>query len=185
MTRVGRVGPGPGARIFPSYPVEVLHRLRYAVGVRLVVGFVPPHPPLSFPLRPDDRPVDALARLNASARVRAAPGRVRGAVVLRVAENALTRRLGDAVTHRDAPHGEVHDRMTPAGIAKSAPKSAAPRNAREARSEEREGCIAPPNATNFGEKVERVVLDSLSSVASAPGVGAARATPSRAAACQI
>ena len=54
-----------------------------------------------------------------------------------------------------------------------------------ARSEERGGCIAPPNATNFGEKVERGVLDSLSSVAPAPGVGAARATPSRAAACQI
>ena len=43
----------------------------------------------------------------------------------------------------------------------------------------------PPNATNFREEVEPVVLDSLSSVASAPGVGAARATPSRAAACQI
>ena len=49
-----------------------------------------------------------------------------------------------------------------------------------ARSEERGGCIAPPNAKNFGEEVEPVVLDSLSSVASAPGVGAARATPSRA-----
>ena len=49
-----------------------------------------------------------------------------------------------------------------------------------ARSEERGGCIAPPNATNFGEKVERVLLDSLASVASAPGVGAAHATPSRA-----
>ena len=49
-----------------------------------------------------------------------------------------------------------------------------------ARAEERGGCVAPPNATNFGEKVERVVLDSLSPVASAPGVGATRATPSRA-----
>ena len=178
MTRVGRAGPAPGARLFPPYLVEVLHRLRYAVGICLVVGLVPLHLPLLFLHGLDDRTEDALARQNASARVRAAPGRVRGAVVLRVAENLLTRLLGDAGTHSDAPHGEVHGRMTPAGIAKSAPKSAAPRNAREARSEERGGCIAPPNATNFGEKVEPVVLDSLSSVASAPGVGAARATPS-------
>ena len=49
-----------------------------------------------------------------------------------------------------------------------------------ARSQERGGCVAPPNATNFGDKVEPVVLDSLSSVAPAHGVGATRATPSRA-----
>ena len=49
-----------------------------------------------------------------------------------------------------------------------------------ARSEERGGCVAPPSATNFGEKVELVVLDSLSPVAPALGVAAARATPSRA-----
>ena len=176
MTRVGRAGPAPGARLFPPYLVEVLHRLPYAVGVCLVVGLVPPHPPLPFRHGLDDRTEDALARQNASARVRAAPGRIGGAVVLPVAGNLLTRLLGDAGIHRDARHGEVRDRVTSAGIAKNAPKSAAPRNAREARSEERGGCIAPPNATNFREKVEPVVLDSLSSVAPAPGVAAARAT---------
>ena len=45
-----------------------------------------------------------------------------------------------------------------------------------ARSEERGGCIAPPNATNFGEKVERARL--LSSVEPAPA--SARAAFSRA-----
>ena len=50
----------------------------------------------------------------------------------------------------------------------------------QARSEERGGCVAPPNATNFCEEVEPVVLDSLSPVAPAPGVGAARTTPSSA-----
>ena len=49
-----------------------------------------------------------------------------------------------------------------------------------ARSEERGGCVATPNATNLGEKVEPVVLDSLSPVAPALGVGATRSTPSRA-----
>ena len=49
-----------------------------------------------------------------------------------------------------------------------------------ARSEERGGCVAPPNATNFCEEVEPVVLDSLSTIAPAPGVGAARTTPSSA-----
>ena len=98
---------------------------------------------------------------------------------MRAGGKSLTGLLGDAETHRDARNGEARERMTSAGIAKNAPKSAAPRNAREARSEERGGCIAPPNATNFREKVEPVVLDSLSSVAPVPGAADARATRSR------
>ena len=38
----------------------------------------------------------------------------------------------------------------------------------------------PPNATNFREEVEPVVLDSLSPVAPAPGAADARATRSSA-----
>ena len=47
-----------------------------------------------------------------------------------------------------------------------------------ARPEERGGCVVKRNATNFGEEVEPVVLDSLLPVALAPGVCPARATPS-------
>jgi hypothetical protein len=64
-------------------------------------------------------------------------------------------------------------------IPKSALRGGTPQKRSGARSEERGGCIVPPNATNFREEVEPVVLDSLSPVAPAPGVGAARATRSR------
>ena len=94
-----------GARPFPPYLVVELHRHGHAVGVRLKVRFVPLDLPLVRGHGLDDVPVDPHATLLASAPVRAGPGRVGGAVVLRIEGNLPTGFLGDAGTHVDARHG--------------------------------------------------------------------------------